>query len=56
LTYAASKNGLSRAFALPVADKAKAQRVQRSAGDEGIRAKDIRRVPQTTEGAGPYKA
>jgi len=37
-----------------VADKAKAQRVQRSAGDEGIRAKDIRRVPQTTVDADPY--
>jgi len=30
-----------------VADEAKAQRVQRSAGDEGIRAEDIRRAPQT---------
>jgi len=39
--------GRSRAFALPVADEAKAQRVQRSAGDEGIRAEDIRRAPQT---------
>ena len=56
----------ARAFALPVADEAKAQRVQRSArnepalsgevsagyrkrtaGDDGLRAEDIRRAPQT---------
>ena len=37
----------ARAFALPVADKAKAQRVQRSVGDEGRKTEDIHRVPQT---------
>jgi len=37
-----------------VADKAKGQRVQRSAGDEGYMAEDIRRAPQTSDEAGPY--
>ena len=37
----------ARAFAPPVADEAKAQWVQRSVGDEGVRAEDIHRAPQT---------
>ena len=40
-------NPLLRTRAPPVADKARVEQVQRSAMDAGLRAKDIRRAPQT---------